>query len=208
MHNRRIQKSLLRAAALGLFLWGMGAFPENGWATSRTPTPLPITFQPRTSDSNGSVATKTDGSVATKTDENSQKRGQDSHWQRTKQGALKNLQKIAPTKGMKDGLEQKRRALSAKRHGDDGAHYDAKRAMEASKKNKETSIVGSGQTRTGSPKDYLTLGLEAGASKDNINKAYKKLARQYHPDKNPNNPDAAEKMQEITAAYNRLKNVQ
>ncbi len=36
MHNRRIQKSLLRAAALGLLLWGTGAFPENGWAVGRT----------------------------------------------------------------------------------------------------------------------------------------------------------------------------
>ena len=36
MNNRRIQKSLLRAAALGLFLWGTGAFPENGWAVGRT----------------------------------------------------------------------------------------------------------------------------------------------------------------------------
>ena len=36
MHNRRIQKSLLRAAALSLFLWGTGAFPENGWAVGRT----------------------------------------------------------------------------------------------------------------------------------------------------------------------------
>ena len=36
MNNRPIQKSLLRAAALGLFLCGSGAFPENGWAVGRT----------------------------------------------------------------------------------------------------------------------------------------------------------------------------
>ena len=195
MNNRPIQKSLLRAAALGLFLWGTGAFPENGWAVGRTPISTAVV----TLKSSGSGVSSQDGTVATRPDGNSQKKGQDSRWQRTKQGALKNLQKIAPTQGMKDGLEQKRRALSAKRHGDDGAHYDAKRAMEASNKNKERG--------TGSQADYSTLGLPTSASQTDIGKAFRALSAQYHPDKNPNNPEALKKMQEISAAYNRLKNV-
>ncbi len=203
MNNRPIQKSLLRAAALGLFLWGTGAFPENGWAVGRTPTSTAVV----TLKSSGSGVSSQDGTVATRPDGNSQKKGQDSRWQRTKQGALKNLQKIAPTQGMKNGLEQQRRALSAKRHGDDGAHYDAKRAIEASNKNKERGVVASGQTSTGSQADYSTLGLPTSASQTDIGKAFRALSAQYHPDKNPNNPEASEKMQEITAAYNRLKNV-
>jgi len=54
------------------------------------------------------------------------------------------------------------------------------------------------------PKDnklYDTLGVTRDANESDIRKQYRKLAMQYHPDKNPNNPAAAEKFQEISHAY-------
>ena len=50
-------------------------------------------------------------------------------------------------------------------------------------------------------KDYYeTLGVARGAAADDIKKAYRKLAIQYHPDKNPGNKDAEEKFKEICEA--------
>ncbi|HLG00179.1 MAG TPA: J domain-containing protein [Acidimicrobiia bacterium] len=48
---------------------------------------------------------------------------------------------------------------------------------------------------------YATLGVPQGADQKTIAKAYRKLAREHHPDANPGNADAEEKFKEISAAY-------
>ncbi|MGL4722327.1 MAG: DnaJ C-terminal domain-containing protein [Desulfovibrionaceae bacterium] len=52
---------------------------------------------------------------------------------------------------------------------------------------------------------YAVLGVEKTATKDTIAKAFKKLAKQYHPDLNQNNAKAEEKFKEINEAYEVLK---
>jgi molecular chaperone DnaJ len=51
---------------------------------------------------------------------------------------------------------------------------------------------------------YKTLGVAKNASEDEIKKAYRKLARKYHPDRNPGNEEAEEKFKEISAAHDVL----
>ncbi len=51
---------------------------------------------------------------------------------------------------------------------------------------------------------YKILGVAENASNEEIKKAYRKLAKQYHPDANPNDPAAAERFKEISEAYSVL----
>lgn len=55
---------------------------------------------------------------------------------------------------------------------------------------------------------YVVLGVDRNASEEEIKKAYRTLAKKYHPDANPNNPEAAERMKEINAAYDQIQNPQ
>ena len=56
-------------------------------------------------------------------------------------------------------------------------------------------------TRTRPPDHYATLGVPPDATTAQIKKAYRKLARQHHPDTNPGDPDAATRFKTITEAY-------
>lgn len=53
---------------------------------------------------------------------------------------------------------------------------------------------------------YKVLGVSPDATKDEIKKAYRKKAKEYHPDLHPDDPTATEKMNEINEAYDMLNN--
>src|ERR1044072_1637283 len=53
---------------------------------------------------------------------------------------------------------------------------------------------------------YAVLGVQRGASDDEIKKAYRKLARKFHPDLNPGDKAAEDQFKQLQAAYDVLSN--
>ena len=53
---------------------------------------------------------------------------------------------------------------------------------------------------------YKVLGLDRNASDEDVKRAYRTLAKKYHPDLNPGDQEAARKMQEVNEAYDQIKN--
>lgn len=53
---------------------------------------------------------------------------------------------------------------------------------------------------------YQVLGVSPGASDEEIKQAYRRLAKKYHPDRNPGDEEAARQMQRVNAAYEQIKN--
>ena len=52
---------------------------------------------------------------------------------------------------------------------------------------------------------YKVLGISPGAGEEEVTKAYRRLAKKYHPDLNPGDAEAARKMSAINDAYEQIK---
>ncbi len=55
---------------------------------------------------------------------------------------------------------------------------------------------------------YTVLGIEQGAAPDEVKKAYRRLVKEYHPDRNPGDDTAASRFREVQEAYEQINNPQ
>ena len=53
---------------------------------------------------------------------------------------------------------------------------------------------------------YKVLGVAPNATQDEIKKAYRQMAKKYHPDLHPDDPEANKKMNDVNSAYDMLMN--
>lgn len=75
-------------------------------------------------------------------------------------------------------------------------------------KNKKTSDTKQYRTRPTTNDYYSILEVSKSAPNDEIKKSYKRLAKKYHPDVNPDKKDASERFKELQEAYDTLKDSQ
>ncbi|CAH8540827.1 unnamed protein product [Heterobilharzia americana] len=68
----------------------------------------------------------------------------------------------------------------------------------------DKGTMGTRKLSTSGESLYHTLGVPRGAPEEDLRKSYRKLALRFHPDKNPDNPSAAEIFKEINRAYRTL----